>query len=200
MVGGGLGALWSHDDVAAPWPQATERQAYATPGVTYFVRDGIGVGLTLGGLFGGQQGRGSGASYDVREYETSVGLGGVFELPLGPRTGLLAIVRVSYVREWRRLKDFHNEAGYLNVNAQGRTLQTQTALANPGANVNYDAHVLRPSLFVPVVFHVSPSVALGFGPELWVDWLLASTWKGVADWGPSSRYSLGASSWIGVSF
>lgn len=194
MLGGGLGALWSHDDTAGPWPHRWDLQAYVIPALTYFVRDGIGIGVLLGGLYGTQHVEG-GLTYDIREYEAWAGLVGIFELPLGPRTGLFTVVRLSYVGAWHRIKN--SKSVYLNTNAQGRNFQEGTPLADQ--KLDYDTYLLRPSLHLPLVIHASSPIALGFGPELWVDYLLSTNaGRGIAR--PSVRYSVGASSWVGVSF
>lgn len=46
IVSGGLGGRWSNDDNTVPWPSFREWYAYATPQLTYFVKDGISFGLS----------------------------------------------------------------------------------------------------------------------------------------------------------
>jgi len=194
LIGGGLGAFWSNDDTGVPWPHLVEWSAHANPSATYFFRDRIGVGPTVGGWFGRERFGRSGYELHLREHQVSVGIQSVLELPLGAKVGLVALTEVSYVRAWRNWKLTDR------TNVQGRGLQQQTVLANEASD--FDAHLLRATLFLPLSFHASQAVVLGFGPALWYDHVLSR--EPERDWTSFGRelggFYLGASSWIGVAF
>ncbi len=188
MIGGGLGGYWSNDEAAADWPSFRQWFAYATPELTYFIHDGFGLGLSLGGMYGVNAPR---AGLQVKETQYFTGILANWELRLGPRTGLMVIAKLGYVRSWQRV-DWKGSA--YDVSAPGQNIQSRTALA--ALNLEYDRHSVRGSLLLPLVFHASEAVVMGFGPELW-----SEQWLG-EDEGTKRNtvISIGVTSWLGFSF
>ncbi len=215
MVDGGLGARWFHARQESNLRQPAPWQAHVQPGVTYFVADRVGIGLSVGGSFSQRDDRfglrlGDSWTARVRTYELWAGPHAVLELPLLDKVSLLAVPGVYYMRHWRRLTQRVSHGSPHDPVAPG----------GPQASLDfleYDAHFVRLALTLPLVFHVSSSIALGFGPALWWDRFLAqdprgtrsftlSPWAGPAgfqsevDPYPRSRLALGIYSWLGGSF
>ena len=193
MIGGSLGAAWSNDSSDVPWPSFRTWDVYLAPDLTYFVRDGVGIGGYVGGSYGYEHSPSGAFEYAVRDVQTSFGLSALFELPLGTHTSLLAITRAGYGRRWVRLVDSEYEG---DVNAPGRNIrENQTLLAFKEA-IEYDTHTLRAALILPFAFHLSDAVLLGLGPDAWVEQLFGQSARNT----PRTLFSVGVSSWLGYSF
>lgn len=193
IVGGGLGGRWSNDDTSVPWPSFREWYAYATPQLTYFVRDGIGIGLSLGAMYGNEQVRSYWLDLELRDVQVYGGISTTLELPLGRRTSVLAIPSLSYVRTWRRVGSWIDKSP---STFPGRNIQNQTVLAQSRADFEYDTHALRGSLILLLVVHASDAVLVGFGPEVWIDRALGE----LTEFRRETLISVGASTWLGLSF
>lgn len=196
MIGGGLGGSWSNDQSRSPWPHFQQWSAHANPSLSYFLRDHVGLGVSLGGALGRDRFETLGYELRLREHQAFVGVHALFEWLFSERFGVWAIPQVAFVRVWRNWSLSEPNP----VQAQGRNLQGQTIVALIGDD--FDARVLRLSVVLPFVFHASPVVVLGFGPELTYDQLLSRDPD--TDWSAFERdlsgLYLGASSWIGVAF
>ena len=213
MLGGVIGGHWSNTPSRSAPSQRPPWEAYAQPSVTYFVANRVGLGLSVGGSFGQRDQtfrmRLSGSwAAKARDYELWAGPDATLELPLVDKLSLLALPGVYYMRAWRRLRQRAFQAsdgdGYIEP---ASTLDI----------FEYDAQFLRFALRLPLVFHLSPSVAVGLGPALWWDLFLSQDPRGSripslsppsplgafptqVDPYPRTRLIVGLSSWLGGSF
>lgn len=118
-----------------------------SPQVSYFVRDRIGVGISV------QGGIGDGIWGDYRARSSSLGAGvsGAFELPLSVRLGLLLRPFLGYHQQWRSLS---------------------TRREAPGMVKQQQLGALRLELGMELLVHLTEHVALAAGPAVFVEALL----------------------------
>ena len=121
----------------------------------------------------------------------SAGAQTMAELAITARVGLFFWIAAGYCHERARADD---STQFFTSSARGAT--TQQRLPRGGLPRTSDA--LELWLFVPLTFHVSESVGLGFGPRLsWRGYFRRDGERGVID---ANRTHIGASSWVGTSF
>jgi hypothetical protein len=171
-ISGALSGSWSND---ANVDSSVERwRVQGLPALTYFIAEHVGLGITLGGGVSAGQGRiliadakytaaGSGESYARTRQDASdviVGVHGAFDLPLATRLSLLFQPSLAYVQQWLRSSVVPSpEVGNL--------------IYNPSAfRRDYTLGYVRTALSAILLFHVATDVALGFGPELWLDFIV----------------------------
>jgi hypothetical protein len=219
MVGGDIGGRWSNDDANAPWPTYSAWSVYGWPSLTYFLADRVGLGFFGGGGVSGGRMTTCCVRAQYRTSQVLVGPRAVLEVPLGPRAGLLFVPLLGYGFERRKIVDW-SHMGFFGASAQGASFQQQSPLLHPADSLKYKAHYLRAGLSIPLVFSVSSSVAIGFGPDAWVDVFVKQdpdreyvtrdgpgVSPGLSDGPvteerayPRTRMQFGASTWIGASF
>lgn len=182
MVGGRISGGWSND-TREGWGAYNRWWVSLHPSATYFVRDRVGVGAWAGG------GTGRGRLRSVSE--ASVGFQGLFDVRLGPRVSLFVQPFAGYQYELS--------------SAVGQVLRTDALLAFD--EIQIKRHYVRLGTDLPLVFHVSDSVAIGLGPQVTLDIFVkedtkpdvvsgASAYSGASNW----RVITGVSSFIGASF
>lgn len=144
LVSGTIGGFWSNDTSRAlAYPSWW---ITAQPSLLYFLRERIGLGgfLTYGA---------SKYSFDTRTSQYGLGLGAAFDIALSPRTSLMLRPRLGFVRQvW----ETHPRAPS-SINPVFPELTTSLV------RLDVDASLL---------FHMSDSVAFGFGPNVWHDFFI----------------------------
>jgi hypothetical protein len=167
LIGGAINASWSNDG-ASVLGALKSWQVSGTPSVSYFVRDRIGAGLHVGG--GASQGVGT--TRERTESFVLAGVHGVFDLQLAKRVSLLLWPALGYVHEWARETPYGAWEPTFGggVTSAGATFQQQSSLAS--ALRRQEIGYVRAALTLPLTFRLSPSVAIGFGPEMWFDFIV----------------------------
>lgn len=117
----------------------------------------------------------------------TAGLQGIAELALAPRLGLFVWMTTGYAYERSRLEMPEGSPWSSNIQGGAARLSPPMVWGD-----NRSAHAMDASLFVPLTFHVSGSVALGMGPYV--------SWRGYFKGENGHSVRIGASSWIGASF
>lgn len=154
VLSGSVGGSWSNDH-SGLYGALKHWSVYGRPSALYFLRDGIGLGLVLSG--GASSTRGSYASY--RDLDVAFGPEAAFEIALGSRLGLLWRPFVGYLQQWR-----DEETGELIEDLNSGALTP----ASRARGVGY----VRTWLSLQLLFHLSPSVAIAAGPDVWADFFL----------------------------
>jgi hypothetical protein len=172
LVSSALGGSWSRETETRAGT-LTRWRLGLSPSVTYFLRDHIGAGLHLGAGIS----RGAGVDAIRRLVERSaehvlVGVHGAFDVPIAKRLSLLVWPSLAYVHEWSR--------DTLDTDGVGATFQQQAMLASQVRR--YELGYVRCALSAFLLVHLSSSVGLGLGPELWMDFIV----RRVPDFGPGS--------------
>ena len=203
ILAGGVGGYWSNN--STPYDgrlRGADWSVEVSPSFTYFIWQRIGLGAYasyahqrfrvldkfpyygLGPSLGWVE-----SSESVRLDRFSVGAQSLWELALAPRLGLFFWVTAGYAYE--RLRPRSSEE-FFSSNAAGATTQQR-----PPGLPSCCQHAVDATLFVPLTFHVSDSVAVGFGPR--IHW---RSYFGRKDDEPEigDFLRVGANSWIGASF
>lgn len=162
LLSGAVGGSWSND--RADWIGALEHwRVYGTPAATYFARDRIGVGLAVS----------ASASDTVqpfvgyRDYGLAAGVEAAFEIPLGTRLGLLFRPFVGYQQQWR---DYRLDPSLLQPLSTYPGDDSRPLPGSDRAQLGY----VRTWLGLQLLVHLSSSVALGVGPDIWADFIVRS--------------------------
>ena len=196
MVGGPLGGSWwmRPEPIHSPGRGIPRWEAWLRPSIVHFVRDRVGLGLYGG--YGATRGRFEPFT-DYWDQAVSLGATAAIEAVVSGRFGLFLLPYFGYARRWREAEhDFQAWAGSATEPYESRQTDNR----------------LQFGLSIPLVFHVSESVAIGFGPNLLIE-LIYLDQKGVPAYdfglGPPlpttmSRdfvgLRMGAESWIAYSF
>jgi hypothetical protein len=159
MLTGNFGGFWSNDVGSGPG-SLYHWGVFASPGFLYFVRDHIGAGAFVGASY-----RRGAFPRDLREREASAGLRMAFEVPLGERASVMFWPWLSYHLAARDEVVYYSE---------GAPLEQSLRFAEVG-------------LQIPLLFHLSSSVAFGFGPCFAIDFAMrrAEPEVGLAEFGPT---------------
>jgi hypothetical protein len=145
LLGGSLGATWAHDDTSG-YGVLKSWSVYANPSATYFVAHHIGLGVNLGGGASRTQYSPAFGSIEYHDRDLLAGLSIMFDVPIGKRVSLVFQTGASYLHQWRRPTDA------------------------PALELSY----VRVAMSVPFLFHLAPDIAIGFGPDTWVDTNISS--------------------------
>lgn len=205
ILAGGVGGYWSNN--STPYDgrlRGADWSVEVSPSFTYFIWQRIGLGAYAG--YAHQRFRvldkfphyDLGPALESRESSESLrldrfsmGAQSLWELALAPRLGFFFWVTAGYAHE--RLRE-RSSGEFSSSSAVGATSQQRLPFSG---STNCCQHALEATLFVPLTFHVSDSVAVGFGPRV--------HWRGYfgreddeSEVGDFLR--VGANSWIGASF
>jgi hypothetical protein len=203
LLAGGVGGYWSNNSTPHDGPlRGADWSVEVSPSFAHFIWPRIGLGAYAS--YAHQRFRvldrvpyyGLGPSVESTESPESfrldrfsVGAQSLWELVLAPRLGFFFWVTAGYGYE--RLRQRSPEE-FFTSSATGATTQ-QKLSGSPSCC----QHAFEATLFVPLTFHVSESVAVGFGPR--VHW---RSYFGRKDDEPEigDFLRVGANSWIGASF
>jgi hypothetical protein len=160
VIDGGVGGSYSSDRTGGP-DALKHWRVYAAPSLTYFLRERIGIGLSFGG--GMSESRYVTLNSYMATYRDShvyLGLSGAFDLPLSDRLSFLFQPELGYTSLWRKdaLLDYATSGGLLDPSVIERP--------------NYHQQSVRGVLNVRLLVRMSPSLAIGGGPDLWVDYIV----------------------------
>lgn len=160
LIDGSVGGSFSHDDTGGP--DVLKRwRVYMTPSLSYFLRDRVGVGVALGaGVTESQRSPGTTYAFTAQDRYLYVGLSGAFDLPLTSRLSLLFQPELGYTNQWGIIRRDFVEG------AQAATFQQQA----PGS-LHFQQKVLRGVLNIRVLIRMSSALAIGVGPDVWVDYI-----------------------------
>lgn len=205
LLEGSMGGEWARKP--PPYSEAVKWAVHVQPGVTYFVRDRLGIGGAFGAGLTERPYLAYGAPHDAaaRDFEFWIGPHALWDVPMTERVSLLVRPGVFYSRRFRHLRN-------VPTPDQGATVSDPTQIDIDRAE--YDARFVRFALSLPLTLHLSSSVALGFGPAGWFDYFVSQHPR--ATLGPPAvspndeylrgtsyprtRMVIGLASWIGGSF
>jgi hypothetical protein len=166
MVSGAIGGYWSSDR-SASYGSYPDWAVYARPSLAYFVRDRIGVGVSISGGTSRHDGLLEVTRPRYRFWCIHVvrpAAKQAREHLLRAARGLLRAVDRPFPHRARRASP-----GEQRVGAQGAVFQQPLVAGYFGPDRR---RFLRFALSIPVVFHVSDNVGLALGPDLWFDVML----------------------------
>jgi hypothetical protein len=146
LIAGSVNGAWAYGG-AHGFGSPKHWFVQGSPQVSYFVRDRIGVGLSVQGGIGD----GIWGSYRARSSSLGAGISGAFELPLSGRLGLLLRPFLGYHQQWRSLS---------------------ARRAAPGLVKQQQLGALRLELGMELLVHLTEHVALAAGPDIFFDVLL----------------------------
>ncbi len=172
LVSGMVGGSWSRDHDSRIGTLNSWR-LNGTPSATYFLRDHIGAGLHIGAGVSRSAGGDTRRPLLLRNVShLQVGVHGLFEIALTRRLSLLLWPALAYVHEWiHPLLVSDGTFGFGgNPGAAGATFQQQATLASPIRR--YELGYVRCALSMPLLVRLSPSIGIGFGPDLWLDFIV----------------------------
>jgi hypothetical protein len=172
LLSGMVGGSWSRDHDSRIGTLDSWR-LNGTPSVTYFLRDHIGAGLHLGAGVSRSAGGNTRRPILLRNVShLQVGVHGLFEIVLRRRLSLLLWPALAYVHEWIHPSLVSDGTFGFGSNppAVGATFQQQAALSAPFRR--NEIGYVRCALSVPLLVRLSPSVGIGFGPDLWFDFIV----------------------------
>lgn len=188
LIGGSIAASFSNDTKHPGLYRYATWAYWIRPSVICFVKNGVGLGAFVDY---------ASARHDLdlevrREHAVAGGLQALWELRLADQLGLQLHGLFGYGRMWSR-STLLPDGLSTNDNAPGATAQPRL----PRRRRRWlDKHQIRGGLLVPLVFHLSPSVGVGFGPEVYVRATYAV--EPIFERKHARRWEIGASSWIGV--
>lgn len=197
MLGGSVQGYISNDTSLDGTRTFADWLASAWPEATYFVRDRLGMGVAAGGGI-------SQTSYLFDNERTAWHVGALVgvtsELRLSERVSFLPRVWLGFIHEQSQLTTtVHRSPGVIEQGPYSSTVERETT-----------RNSLRLVVEVPLIVHLSSSIAVGVGPLIFFDhirWSRSSTENEYGDgygYLPSSsshnRLRLGLSTWVGASF
>lgn len=144
---GAIGGSWSGSGSSPSRSQSY--RVYASPALIYFVRDRLGVGLTVGGSVG----KSLGVTSSRRASDFFIGVLAAFDLPISDQVSVLLQPAFHYVNQW-------------NEDSVSRPEQPPSLITFPDS---LHMQIVRPALALQLVVRISPYVGFVFGPDFWAD-------------------------------
>ncbi len=124
-------------------------RVYGAPALIYFLRDRLGVGLTLGGGIS----KSLSVANSRRASDFFIGVLAAFDLPLSDQLSVLLQPAFHYVNQW-------------NDSSEPETEAPPSLITFPDS---LHLQIVRPALSLQLVVRVSPYVGFVFGPDFWAD-------------------------------